>query len=375
MNNRIKKLITETVIPKVIKDLMQGFVYEFNDQDSEAWYDEVSETSSDYHCKELLKSGNCDFDNPSGTALTSGELMSLYNYYYFPIEFQSSYWLYNYLFKNGAKENVINKSFPIFIDINCKTGASFHAFNLLYFEISDNLENSKLFKRQNIELKRILNLAIDNSIRVIRKHAKDYYPGSSNLLYLIEKYTLFEYGFIQIDSGGDGYWTNQLNTYTQICLNDISQTINDFIENKGCLTEGKSEYPCWRDDNNEYIRSDNKALSYFVEKFEYPIIINLSYIFSQFKIDLQELLNFIIKLVLKFNNSDIIIIYQGIDFKNNNDLWDYLKAGLPLMSIYNGIAPFKAIGAKKIKFEVLYKSKFDDILRNYDLNFKKRQMR
>jgi hypothetical protein len=117
---KIHSHINDPETPNKVKDLLKGFDYDFNNQISEIWKNEVTNNGSEYHRKTLLKQGRCDFDNPTN-GLTSEELICLYNYYYFAMHFQSSFWLYNHIWNSGfAVMFIINKN-PIFIDLSCGT--------------------------------------------------------------------------------------------------------------------------------------------------------------------------------------------------------------------------------------------------------------
>jgi hypothetical protein len=129
--SKINANIYDNETPEAVRSLLQEFVKEFENRNSDIWIREVKNRDSKHHRETLLKRGGCDFDNPTHE-LTSDELICLYNYYYFPMHFQSSYWLYNLLFKGGLDKIFISNLAPVFIDYGCGTLSSSIAFSCAY---------------------------------------------------------------------------------------------------------------------------------------------------------------------------------------------------------------------------------------------------
>jgi hypothetical protein len=113
---KIHTHINDNSLPEIVINLLKSFDYDFNNQSSTNWLKEVINTDNEYHRKVLLKQGRCNFDTPPN-GLTSEELICLYNYYYFGMHFQSSFWLFNHIWNSGfAVMFIINRD-PIFIAI------------------------------------------------------------------------------------------------------------------------------------------------------------------------------------------------------------------------------------------------------------------
>ena len=120
----IHKFIEDKEIHEPVQWLFRRFVKEYNDQNSSAWNKYVRQNTDEYHRKTLLKQGRCDFDKPPYN-LTSAELIVLYNYYYFPMHFQSSYEIFNNIFEQHL--DLENKTI-FFHDYGCGTLSSTMAF-------------------------------------------------------------------------------------------------------------------------------------------------------------------------------------------------------------------------------------------------------
>jgi hypothetical protein len=132
---------------RIVINLLKSFDYDFNNQSSTNWLKEVINTDNEYHRKVLLKQGRCNFDTPPN-GLTSEELICLYNYYYFGMHFQSSFWLFNHIWNSGfAVMFIINRD-PIFIDLGCGTLASSIAFS----QTINQQVNISLFTQKPIRL-------------------------------------------------------------------------------------------------------------------------------------------------------------------------------------------------------------------------------
>lgn len=133
----IHKFIEDKEIHEPVQWLFRRFVSEYNEQNSVAWNKHVKQNTDEYHRKTLLKQGRCDFDKPPYN-LTSAELIVLYNYYYFPMHFQSSYEIFNRLFEE--QEEFQNQTF-FFHDFGCGTLSSTMAFALaMKSDVSQNKE-------------------------------------------------------------------------------------------------------------------------------------------------------------------------------------------------------------------------------------------
>jgi len=392
---KIDSYINDSETPDIVKGLLKGFVYDFNNQISKAWKNEVTNKDSDYHRKILLKQGRCDFDNPTN-GLTSEELICLFNYYYFPIHFQSSFWLYNYIWNSGfAVMFIINKN-PLFIDLGCGTLASSIAFaQTINQQININLFVEKpMLTKTDIQIKQAFRMpdtrfnfseqeliAIDNhkehpvfsSFYDLSKQGATYIFSDNSLKMLDFIYDFIsEQKRITIEKKGS--------TSTGISLKNIWKTVliedghwtDNFLFDMFHLFNGlnhKEYKPLYYDEIKDYIVyyksgwknepiKNPKELSTIVEKnINNPIIINCSNLFAINSINFDEVAEFVNNIIAS-HKENICLIYQSPDNKELNNNWEAFKIKVKLNSIAKGLKLIKHYGDSKVRYEVLFKSKF-----------------
>ena len=96
-NDSIFSLLKKLDTPNQIKKLLIQFIEDFDSQESNAWNREVKQTDAKYHCDILLSNGRLDISskwNKNEHELSGNELICIFNYYYFPILFESSFFIY-----------------------------------------------------------------------------------------------------------------------------------------------------------------------------------------------------------------------------------------------------------------------------------------
>jgi hypothetical protein len=392
---KIHSHINDIETPSIVKGLLQGFVYSFENQRSEIWVREVKNKDAEYHRKVLLKQGRCDFDIPTN-GLSSEELICLYNYYYFAMHFQSSYWLFNHIWNSGfAVMFIINKN-PIFIDLGCGTLASSIAFaQTISQQVNINMfkENPMLFNteirinqafrlpdtRYNFSEQELI--AIDN-----REHhsvfSSFYHLSQQGATYLFADISIKILDFIYAFISEQKFITGERNLFTTsgIMTKNIWKTVliedghwtNNFLFDTFHIFNGlnhKEYKPLYYDEIKDYIEyyksgwknepnKKPKELSTIVKNnLNNPIIINCSYLFASNSINIDEVAEFVNNIV-ESHNENICLIYQNPDTEALNRNWQQFKLKVSLKSIAKGVAPIKFYGSSKVRFEVLFKSKF-----------------
>jgi hypothetical protein len=346
----IHKFIEDKETPEPIQWLFRRFVSEFDEKNSIAWNKQVKQTTSEFHRKTLLKQGRCEFDNPP-LNLTSEELIVLYNYYYFPMHFQSSYEIYKKLFEE--QEEFQNQTF-FFHDFGCGTlssamafGASFQKYNL-----------SELTFQEH------------NSIDVLNNF-QFYFQGNA-----YEGISSLELGCIRYAGSITNFkLPNLINGFW---LNDISNTITIFL--KSFLQENFYTEPYQHHFFNTASCSDshfyfgNVADKFYLGNFNYEpiqpfisfcnsqnkskneitVILNFSYVLASESIDIENIKS----LVSEYEKTGckLIIVNQNPDLDSLNTKWEELKKSIEFDKEIKGVQPIKHFGNKsKSRYEVLIK--------------------
>ena len=317
----INDLVTDNSIPREHRKLYLYFIKLFNKQNSEVWNKKIKSTTVDYHVKVILNNGKCNFYNPPYN-LTSIELKILYNYYFFPFYFKSSYDIYCKILsdKDEFKNNFI------FHDFLCNTLANTLAFacalsslhkkneNLIGFNHPDFfIETLYLYQsKENLkylnQLFKILNLKYLNSNKIDSSDFKlsDYFIKNES----VDSFILplnFE---------------NPTKIYSKI-INQRSNKINVVI-NYSLL------------DNNDCFENDI----------------------------LKTLINDYIK-----TGANVYVVFQNLD---TNENWELLKSNL--YHIYNSegvIQILKEDKKQKIKYEVVKTTSLDKLYKIFIVYFQK----
>lgn len=372
MSSKIASFLVDKDVPQPVNKLLQEFVDDYNGQESTAWVNEVKNHDSDYHRRILLKQGRCNFDSPTHS-LTSDELICLYNYYYFPMHFQSSYWLYNQLWTQGFGKAFISNMSPIFIDYGCGTLSSTIAFSSVYTEkftqylINGNCLFSETFNNcddkvehrefeQNfykydfdvendcfIEtktnkwlLKPEINLSRDNIGYI-------FIDSSGNVLkHSIKYHSSFDFPYIDYDlwtqyPASDGHFHHAIVADNFFTVQYDRLNI-DFIRDS-IIKHNVSQY-------------SQKGIS---------IIINFSYLMASPTLDIHTLSELVKNIIIQFANVPICIINQNPDKDYLNSNWEIFKSKIPMKSILSDTAPIKHYGGSTVRYEILYKSRLDPV--------------
>jgi len=335
--SKIHAHINDTETPEAVRNLMQEFVKDFESRSSDVWIREVKNRDSEHHRKTLLKQGRCDFDKPTH-GLTSEELICLYNYYYFPMHFQSSYWLFEHFYNIGLAQHFINNCNPIFIDFGCGTLSSSIAFSA----VRRKFEKNDIFRESNY--------FFDTPTSFI------LFDISSKLVAEINKAINYKYYGSLTDNA---IWTYYDTFDTTAYAYSIKWSISNLINNK----------------RRWLYSAENESFYYYTDlkHIEYSLILNFSYLFASISLNVNELIKFINEIILKHNNNNIVVFFQNPDLDELNTKWEEFKEKVPLSSIAKGVAPIKHYGNSKVRYEVLFKSKFDDVFSDVEIFIKKQQ--
>ena len=350
--SKININIEENGTPEAVKNLMQEFVNNFENHNSDAWIREVKKRSSEHHCKILLKEGRCDFDNPSH-GLTSEELICLYNYYYFPMHFQSSYWLFDEMWNKGFEELFITNYNPIFIDFGCGTLASSIAF---MFIIENNL-------KKDIQL-----LGLQKN-----KFNEFSYPIELPPYFMTTDIAQMFYKDIGTKALIDTSIL-ELNSQTYVFI-DTSNNVLDFARNlmsrnqKDTFEVSDGHFIGWINlTKYNYIQSEKNMLEFNKHTHSNnSIIINFSYVFASESLVTAKIVDYVVKLISINPKVNICVFYQNPDLDQLNTKWEEFKEKVPFKSIAKGVKTIKHYENSKIRYEVLFKSKFDNDLNDSDV--------
>ena len=95
------------------------------------------------------------------------------------------------------------------------------------------------------------------------------------------------------------------------------------------------------------------------------IIINFSYVFASTSLNINQISGLIKEVIQTYYNIPICIINQNPDLDNLNIKWEEFKQQIPLKSVAKGAATIQHFGSSKVRYEVLYKSKFDNVFSIY----------
>lgn len=307
----IKELITKPDVPLEIKDLFQEIINNFDSQKSRAWLSEwyLNEKSGYklyHHTRKILKQGKVVFDKPTHK-LTSKELVLLYQYYYFPMHFMSSYWLYDKFYPLGLNKYLSNTN-PIFIDFGCGTFTSGVALSSV---IKKHLlpSNTSLSSHNNNELG-VYYIGIDNSQAVLEENIE----------------------FLKFNQNANDLW----NCYK-------SATEHRYTDFFSIVTVDKNSKVF--DIIDEYLLLENlpyrTQISYGLSPTNYKnmifdqfsIILNFSYLFGSDSLNVDELLDYVNRLILKYQNLPICAFYQNTTYEQNNKKWYKFKEKVFLKSI------------------------------------------
>jgi hypothetical protein len=371
--SNIHKFIEDESTPEPIKWLFRRFVSEFDRQNSSAWYEQVKSTSSEYHRKTLLKQGRCNFDMPKHN-LTGKELIILYNYYYFPMHYQSSFEIFSTLITQYLKSN--NNTF-FFHDYGCGTLSSTMAFGaclqqVLYCYMTE----SELIRNNEINYLRPIGHEYSYNHIDVLNHM--FYIKDTDSFPYIEKHEL---GKIR-NAGGVQYFDlpNFINGYY---LFDISSEIINYLDEflqESCYAEPNQNYffntASCTDGHfyfqniadkfycscNQFCAEPFAFMSFCNDQKKTPsevnVIINFSYVLASDSVKIENIKALIVE--YQKTGCNLIIVNQNPDLDILNHKWEVLKKGLQFKPVVKGTQAIKHFSSKsKSRFEIIALSQED----------------
>lgn len=361
----IHKFIESKETPEAVKTLFIRFVDEFEKQNSTSWNEQVTKQTPLFHRKKLLNQGQCDFDNPP-LNLTTAELIILYNYYYFPMHYQSSYDIYDNLFSEC--DAFKNKTF-FFQDYGCGTLSSTMAFSACF----------QKYTSREIEANNELNY---NYTSAVIKPQNEFKYNEIDVCSHLHFYVADQ--FTSVESGGElgiirnaqkivrfdlpnlinGYFlydkSNNLTAYLTDFLkeNFYSELYCDYFFNMADCTDGHFYFPSpadkfyvgnfWGiDPFRSFCQSQQKSAR------DVTVILNFSYVFASESIDIDKLVSIIDE--YQKSGCQLIIVNQNPDIDAFNEKWEILKKRIKYIPYKQGVLPIKFFPkSSRSRFEVIY---------------------
>lgn len=353
----IHKFIHDLETPEPVKILYRHFIREFEEQNSNAWTKHIVEQNDVYHRKTILKQGRCDFDKPRFD-LTSEELIILYNYYYFPMHFQSSFEIFCNLFEE-VKD--FQKQIFFFHDFGCGTLSSTMAFGASFKKFNFNSLTDRDY----------------NTIDVLNNFHFYFQENAYNGALSLELGSIRNAGGItnfRLPNLINGYW-----------LNDISNKIHNYLKNtlqENFHTEPEQSYffnvaSC----TDSHFHFENVADKFYLGNFDYEpiqpftsfcnsqkinrqsvtVVINFSYVLASDTIDIEQ----IKVLISEYQKTGckMMIINQNPDLDSLNIKWEQLKSLSFFSSIKCDTKNIKHFGSSKVRYEVI-KLNHDELSKN-----------
>ena len=351
--SEIHNLIALPETTSEIRFLLQEFVKEFESQNSIAWNKEVKATNKKYHCHELLKKGVGEISqsyNKKSDELSGEELVCLFNYYYFPILFESSFLIYKEIWDNTFANTFLSNNALIFADIGSGT-------------LPVSLAFSEVFKKNKSE---------DSAWK--EEH--------------ITEFPMISYYFSEDSSYLNAYGRELISNYCGRCT-DMEDEINlasrifpplfnvifprshpmcldnfTFGYNRQSLKIELDEVIYKYNDNTRQIEGNSFvwfSAPIFIDSFysNKCFILNLNYLRSESVFNYEKKIKEIKELLLIYKTHNIAIIFQNNGNSELHNKWEDFKAGIEINSIKTGDFRLSCNENIKISYEVLFRSKYE----------------
>ncbi len=354
----IHNLIALPETPSGIRFLLIEFVKEFESQNSIAWNKEVKATNKKYHCHTLLKKGigkiifNKGFTEEK---LSRDEISCLFNYYYFPIVFDSAYLIFNTIWDRRFEDFFINNNALIFIDLGADLIASSIAFGQIY---KDKLHNNSIWDKSDVEKYYFNSYVLINEsnlcnnrqkLTVLNRGTLDCQHPDSGFEYeifnLINNPIWPSHEFIISDIFMDGQVSNFSNGTKSFDFNYYELKIKLF--NK--LTFINENY-------------DGTLPTFqLIEKFDNNkcFLININFIETSRIFDNDNIYLFFKRLFVEYKQTDFAIIFQNNGNEELQNKWDIFKSSVAMKSIKSGVIKLTCNSKIHISYEVLFRSKYE----------------
>ena len=351
----IHNLIALPETPSGIRFLLIEFVKEFESQNSIAWNKEVKATNKKYHCHELLKKGLgeiCQSYNKKSDELSGEELVCLFNYYYFPILFESSFQIYSRIWDAKFEHRFISNNALIFIDLGCGSFPSSLAFSELY---KQKIQNQSMWGANSTER---FEFNINSYVFIYESPYFSSYIEN----YFSENFSAREYR---------NHWTFNISPLDIFStgvqpLTDVFHVTDRMIFDNGLLIDSfhllkiKEKYFAKAFDLLETLDS-GYPFHNLVDSFNHnkSVIININYLGSVHFFDVEEITAAIKRLMSANDKFNFAIIFQN---NGNLDLqikWEELKGNLGIRSVSEGQIKLAISPLIKINYEILFRSNIE----------------
>ncbi len=354
----IFKLIDKIDTPLHIKNLLIEFARNFDLQESLVWKREVIQTDSDYHCNILLARGRVDLSLTSDEnehELSSAELICLFNYYYFPILFESSYFIFRKIWDSNFEHYFTNDNCLVFIDLGCSTLPSSLAFaeTFNHFKCKDSIWKNREYKDDYS----INSYIFFDESRVGLGYTNDFVNNhSGSELYVENESSVF------FNHTSEPVYRTHYCPCTDIFIDGVVHKYNDgsfkinipFIETfeKYILKSFELRnhmdkfFPCQR-----YISKFSEFIS---------IIFNLTELrFTSF-FDVENLIEKVNQILQEYPSANLAIVYQS-DAEISDENWDLFKSKIHLKSILRDEFRLIIDESLKVKYEILLTTRFSSL--------------
>ena len=363
----IHNLINSPNTPLAIKELLKKFITEFDNQNSSAWCLNVLSKDKKHHCYSLLNKGSgviSQAHNKSDKELSKDELICLYNYYYFPILFESTYLIYSELWDGTFEVAFASDNALVFMDFGSSTLPVSLAFSEVFknnkpttfWEAPEDLNpiKSSIWKEQNLSDFPIVSYFfrdsdfnyyaedfikhIDRSadwdmyFNILETGVSDLFPPLFNVVYprnsswFLDNFT-FSYG------------RHKLN----IELGDISF---NYINNVKKIQENSWIY--YTPEPFQELFNQNKS-----------IILNINYFRSLSNFNFEKMIEEVNDILKENKRNNVAILFQNNGNEELQNKWDIFKSGVSMKSIKSGVINLTCNTKIQISYEVLFRSKYE----------------
>jgi hypothetical protein len=355
----IYKLLNEAGTPVQIRNLLNEFVRDFEMQNSDAWYREVKQTDVNYHCENILLAGRVDFTskyNKNKHELTNSELICLFNYYYFPILLEGSYFLFRKIWDSNFEHYFTKNNSLIFIDLGCSTLPSSLAFSLVYDSFKSNNSiwkardlkdeyhiNSYVFFDKSIGSTAYIKDFIDKHTGMELESAKS---TSTFFNHTVEPFyrtnyspctDIFLEGNIHSSKGGN------FNITVPIIELFEKYAINSFQ-----LRNGMDRYFPF----SKYVLKYSQNLSF---------LLNISELRFSNSFDVNSLVENLNQIIKEYPDVTLAIIYQTFDGAKTDKKWEDFKSSINFKIITKGEFSLPLDKSKSLCFEILLRTQYDQL--------------
>ena len=349
----IHNLIELPETPSGIRALLEEFVKEFESQNSIAWNKEVIATDKKYHCHTILKKGMGEISqsyDKKEDELSGDELTCLYNYYYFPILFESTFLIYKEIWDNAFSNAFLNNNALIFADI----GRSSLPVSLAFSEVFKfNKPHDSIWNEGHIMEFPLISYFLSENSRYLEDFSHE----------IISNYCLRCLESQEEIDHSSGIFPPLFNIIFPgnhpMCLDNFT-----FGYNRHSLKIELDEVTNKYIDVTRYIEGNSFiwfSSPVFIDSFSTnkSFLININYLRSVSAFNFEKKINEINELLLIYKTHNIAIIYQNNGNLELESKWQMFKSNIAMNSIKKGAVKLNCNKNIEISYEILFRSKFE----------------